>query len=118
MDTQARRPHDNPLDPKRPFQTIHRLTPEAMIATLRGVARAGRNTALPPDPHDARMGQVYAPLAVQPIEAFDDIIRFAGALGDAFSGGDAGTITPGRQGGHGPEPRFFGRSKRLRAGQG
>ena len=64
------------------------------------------------------MGQVYATLAIQPVQAFDHVIRLTGALCKAAPGGNAGTVTPRGQSRHGPEPGLLGGTERLGPGEG
>ena len=63
------------------------------------------------------MGQIYAAVAIKPIEALHHIIRFAGALLVTLAGHNAGAIAPGNQRGHGPEPGFLGGIEGLGLGQ-
>jgi len=53
------------------------------------------------------MGQVNAAMAIKAIKALHHIIRLSRALLVALARDNAGTISPGGQGGHGPEPGFL-----------
>jgi hypothetical protein len=84
-----------------------------MVVTLRGYGEAWCHLPFAPDAQNARVRKVDAPLAVQSVETFDDVVWLAWPGHEAFSGGIPRAFSPGNECCHSPQPCFLGVMERL-----
>jgi hypothetical protein len=96
------------LCPKRPCQFFKCLGPQPVIVSFGGESGTGCDLALSPDAKDACMSQIDPVLAVQPIQALDDIVRITWACVQTLVGSVTCAFTPGDQSSHGPKPGRLG----------
>jgi len=109
--------HDT-FDTQRPFQALQCLDPQPVVMALGMDRGAWTDLPLPPGPQDTCVNKIDPVLAVELIEAADDIVRFAWARHGPFVGAIAGPFPPRDQRRHRPDPCFLGTGEWLRLSAG